>query len=172
MIFIILATGVETFIRECTVLTTSLSDLYVQISLIDYVGLILCITAVATASQSTLRVLWGYSDATVKEATVHPIVIEHPHSILNSTPTCSSQIGITQQDYYGRRCGTLLHSYCTGTYTDVTVLLLWSSSNATLEYPRRYSKKVAVWVLHGNSRVITSQKQHGYFNVGTSAVTV
>ena len=29
-----------------------------------------------------------------------------------------------QQDYYGRRCGTLLHSYYTGTYTEVTVLLL------------------------------------------------
>ena len=30
----------------------------------------------------------------------------------------------TQQDYYGRQGGTLLHSYCTGTYTKVTVLLL------------------------------------------------
>ena len=30
----------------------------------------------------------------------------------------------TQQDYYGRRCGTLLHRYCIGTYTEVTVLLL------------------------------------------------
>ena len=57
------------------------------------------------------------------------------------------------------------------TYTEVTVLLLWSSSSATLEYPRRYSNRVAVWVLHGNSRV-TSQEQHGYFSVGTSAVTV
>ena len=77
----------------------------------------------------------------------------------------------TQQDYYGRRCGTLLHSYCTGTYTEVTVLLLWGSSNATLEYPRRYSNRVAVWVLHGNSRV-TSKEQHCYFSVDTSAVTV
>ena len=60
------------------------------------------------------------------------------------------------------------------TYTEATVLLLWSSSNATLEYPRRYphrfSNRVAVWVLHGNSRVI-SQEQHDYFSVGTSAVT-
>ena len=72
---------------------------------------------------------------------------------------------LTQQDYYGRRCGTLLHSNCTSTYTEVTVLLLWSSSNATLEYPRRYSYRVAVWVLHGNSRV-TSQEQHGHFSVG------
>ena len=77
---------------------------------------------------------------------------------------------ITQQDYYGRWCGTLLHSYCTSTYTEVTVLLLWSSSNATLEYPCRYSNSVAVWVLHGNSRV-TSQEQHGYFSLGTSTVT-
>ena len=76
-----------------------------------------------------------------------------------------------QQDYYGRRCGSLLHSYCTGTYTEVTVLLLWSSSNATFEYPRRYSNRVAVWVLHGNSRV-TSQEQYCYFSAGTSAVTV
>ena len=30
----------------------------------------------------------------------------------------------TQRDYYGRRCGTLLCSYCTGTYTEVTMLLL------------------------------------------------
>ena len=63
----------------------------------------------------------------------------------------------TQQDYYDGRCGTLLHSYCTSTYTEVTVLLLWSSSSANLEYPCRYSNKVAVWVLHGNSRV-TSQE--------------
>ena len=77
----------------------------------------------------------------------------------------------TQQDYYCQRCGTLLHSYCTITYTKVTVLLLWSSSNATLEYPRRYSNKVSVWELHGNSRV-TSQDQPCYFSVGTSAVTV
>ena len=79
----------------------------------------------------------------------------------------------TQQDYHGRLCVTLLHSYCTSTYTEVTVLLLWSSSNATLEYPCacRYSNRAAVWVLHGNSRV-TSKEQHGYFSVGTSAVTV
>ena len=77
----------------------------------------------------------------------------------------------TQQDDYGRLCGTLLHSSCTGAYTEVTVLLLWSSSNATLEYPRRYSYRVAVWVLHGNRRV-TSQEQHCYFSVGTSAETV
>ena len=30
----------------------------------------------------------------------------------------------TQQDYYSWQGGTLLHSYCTGTYTKVTVLLL------------------------------------------------
>ena len=77
----------------------------------------------------------------------------------------------TQQDYYGRRCGTPLHSYCTSTYTEVTVLLLWSSSNATFEYLCRYSNRVALWVLHGKSR-ITSQEQHGYFSVGTSVVTV
>ena len=89
------------------------------------------------------------------------------YQVLKRTPYSKP----TQQDYYGRRGGTLLHSYCTSTYTEATVLLLWSSSNATLEYPCRYSNRVAVWVLHGNSRV-TSQVQHGYLSVGTSAVTV
>ena len=50
----------------------------------------------------------------------------------------------TQQDHYDPQYGTLLHSYCTGTYTGVVVLLLWSSSTVTLEYPRRYSNQVAV----------------------------
>ena len=31
-----------------------------------------------------------------------------------------------QQDYYGPQYGTLLHSYCTCTYTEVTALLLRS----------------------------------------------
>ena len=30
----------------------------------------------------------------------------------------------TQQDYYDRQYSTQLHSYCTGTYTEVTTLLL------------------------------------------------
>ena len=51
----------------------------------------------------------------------------------------------------------LLHWYLQCTLK-ITVLLLWSSSNATLEYPCRYSNRVDVWVLHGNSRV-TSQEQ-------------
>ena len=94
-----------------------------------------------------------------------------PHIPVPTFPLSTPPRNITQQDYYGWRCGTLLHSYYTGTYTEVTVLLLWSSCNATLEYPHRYSNRVAVWVLHGNSRV-TSQEQHCYFSVGTSAVTV
>ena len=64
-----------------------------------------------------------------------------------------------------------IHGYCTSIYTEVIVLLVSSSSNATLEYPRRYSKREAVRVLHGNGRV-TSQEQHGYFSVGTNTVTV
>ena len=89
--------------------------------------------------------------------------INFPMFILNvlhfASHACSTKwqvwslIPHTQQNYYGWRCGALLHSYCTVTYTEVTVLLLWSSSNATLEYPLRYSNRVAVWVLHGNSRV-------------------
>ena len=42
----------------------------------------------------------------------------------------------SQQDYYGRQRGTLLHSYCTGTYTEVIVLLLWGNSAVTMEYPQ------------------------------------
>ena len=40
-----------------------------------------------------LRVLWGYSDATVTEgweATTHAVAAEYPHGTLNSTATCSS----------------------------------------------------------------------------------
>ena len=77
----------------------------------------------------------------------------------------------TQQAYYGRRCGTLLHSYCTGTYTEVIVLLLWGNSAVTLEYPHSYSVGVPAWVLQGSTGA-TSKKQHCYFSVGTIAVTV
>ena len=77
----------------------------------------------------------------------------------------------TQQDNYDRRCSTLLHSYCTGTYTEVTVLLLWGNSAVTMEYPHSYSVGIPAWVLQGSSGA-TSKKQHGYFSVGTSAVTV
>ena len=77
----------------------------------------------------------------------------------------------TQQDYYGRRGGTLLHSYCTGTYTKVTVLLLWGNSAVTMEHPHSYSVGVPAWVLQGSIEA-TSKKQYCYFSVGTSAVTV
>ena len=83
----------------------------------------------------------------------------------------SQSIVITQQDYYGRRCDTLLHSYCTGTYTEVTVLLLWGNSAVAMEYPHSHSVGVPVWVLQGSIGA-TSKKQHGYFSEGTSAVTV
>ena len=73
--------------------------------------------------------------------------------------------------YYGRRCGTLLHSYCTGTYTEVTVLLLWCNSAITMEYPHSYSVGVPAGVLQGSIEA-TSKKQHCYLSVGTSAVTV
>ena len=76
----------------------------------------------------------------------------------------------TQQNYYGQRCGTFLHSYCTGTYTEVTVLLLWGNSAVTMEYPHSYSVGVPAWVLQGSIGA-TSKKQHCYFSLGTSAVT-
>ena len=75
----------------------------------------------------------------------------------------------TQQDYYGRRCGILLHSYCTSTYTEVTVLLLCGKSAVTMEYPQSYSVGVPAWVLQGSIGA-TSKKQHCYFSLGTSAV--
>ena len=76
-----------------------------------------------------------------------------------------------QQDYYGRQCSNLLHSYCTGTYTEVTLLLLWGNSAVTMEYPHSYSVGVPAWVLEGSTGA-TSKKQHCYFSVDTSAVTV
>ena len=38
----------------------------------------------------------------------------------------------TQQDYYGLEHSNLLHSYLTGTYTKVVVLLFWSISVVTM----------------------------------------
>ena len=83
----------------------------------------------------------------------------------------SKQQETTQQDYYGRRCGTPLHSYCTGTYIELTVLLLWGNFAVTVEYPHSYSVGVPAWVLQGSIGA-TSKKQHCYFSVGTCAVTV
>ena len=71
-----------------------------------------------------------------------------------------------QQDYYGRWRGTLLHSYCTGTYTEVAMLLLWGNSAVTMEYPHSYSVGVPAWVLQGSIGA-TLKKQHSYFSVGT-----
>ena len=44
----------------------------------------------------------------------------------------------------------LIHSYCTGTYTEVTVLHLWGSFAVTMEYPDSYSVRVPEWVLQGS----------------------
>ena len=86
-------------------------------------------------------------------------------------PTIQMQYYSTQQDYYGQQCGTLLRSYCTGTNTEVNVLFLWGNSAVTMEYPHSYSVGVTVWVIQGSIGA-TSKKQHCYFSVGTSAVTV
>ena len=61
--------------------------------------------------------------------------------------------------------GTLLHSYCIGTYTEVVVLPLWSNSTITLEYPCKYSNRVAVYVLHGNSRKDTAENVQMCFSL-------
>ena len=89
----------------------------------------------------------------------------------NMNPVLTILCVYTQQDYYGRQCGTLLHSYCTGTYTEVTVLLLWGNSAVTMGDPHSYSVRVPAWVLQGSIGT-TSKKQRCYFSVGTSAVTV
>ena len=60
----------------------------------------------------------------------------------------------TQQDYYDLQYGTLLHSYCTLTYTEVTALLLWSISAVTMYYLHSYSVRVPTWVLQDNSGAI------------------
>ena len=91
-----------------------------------------------THSPNDLLTIHWVIDLPIRYQVTHQLI----HQLTHST---------TQQDYYGRRCSALLHSYCTGTFTEVTVLLLWSSSNATFEYLCRYYNRVAVWVLHGNS---------------------
>ena len=56
-------------------------------------------------------------------------------------------------------------------YTEVIVLLLRSNPVVTMQNPHSYSVGVPVWVLQGSIGA-TSKKQHCYFSVGTSAVTV
>ena len=53
----------------------------------------------------------------------------------------TSMYKLIQQDHYGRQCGTLLHSYCTGTYTEVSVLLLWGNSAVTMEYTHAATRR-------------------------------
>ena len=77
----------------------------------------------------------------------------------------------TQQDYCDPQYSTILHSYCTLTYTEVTALFLWSISTVTMQYLHNFSVGLPVWVLQGNSGA-SSKKQQYYFCVGTSAVTV
>ena len=66
---------------------------------------------------------------------------------------------------------TLLHSHCTGTYTEVTVLLLWGNAAVTMEYPHSYSVGIPAWVLQGSIGA-TLKKQHCYFSVVANAVCV
>ena len=75
---------------------------------------------------------------------------------------------ITQQDYYGWGCNTLLHSYYTGTYTEITVLIFWGSFTVSMEYLHSYTDEIPTW---GNSGT-KSKEQHCYFCVGTSVVAV
>ena len=86
------------------------------------------------------------------------------HIVSHSSPSISFKTTRTQQDHYGRRGGTLLHSYCIGTFTEVTMLLLWGNSAVTMEYPHSYTVGVPAWVLQGSIGA-TSKKQHCYIVV-------
>ena len=56
-------------------------------------------------------------------------------------------------------------------YTEVTMLLLWGNSAVTMDNLHSYSVGVPAWVLQGSIGA-TSKKQHGYFSVCTSAITM
>ena len=54
-------------------------------------------------------------------------------SVKIGTWYCSIKTDVTQPDCYGPlQYFALLHSYCTGTYTEVVVVLLWNSFTFTL----------------------------------------
>ena len=63
--------------------------LEIQIASTGYVGLVLCSTVVATASWSTSEGTMRFN-ATVTEATAHPVAAEYPNITLNGTQTCNS----------------------------------------------------------------------------------
>ena len=69
----------------------------------------------------------------------------------------------------GKKCVILV---TTGTDTEVlTLLFFWDSSAVTMQFLHSYTVEVPALVFQGNSRA-TSNEQHSYFGVGTSAVTV
>ena len=77
--------------------------IHIQVPPTGYVGLILCSTTVATQVAVLLRVLCGYSDATVTKgwaATAHAVAAEYPHSTLNGTVTCSSHSSTAYYETY------------------------------------------------------------------------
>ena len=68
-------------------------------------------------------------------------ILQKGQTAFRINPSCRAGWNVhTQQNYYGWRCGTPLHSYFTGTYAEVTMLLLWGNSAVTIEYPHSYSE--------------------------------
>ena len=65
---------------------------------------------------------------------------------------------------------SLLHSYCIGTNTEITLLLFWGSSAVTMEYLHNYSVELPVWVLQGTVELL--QKSSKGTSLYTSAVNV
>ena len=83
------------------------------------------------------KVYWDFDT----NSNTHALLRNVTH-LISFKPWSNKYVVLTQQDYYGRWCGTLLHGYCTGTYTEVTMLFLWGNSAVTMEYPHSYSVRV------------------------------
>ena len=69
--------------------------------------------------------MWGLQHLLRKQnlkRTVVEHIKEHTAKIVDNLSAIAEHYQkTTQQDYYGLQGSTLLHSYCTSTYTEVTV---------------------------------------------------
>ena len=73
--------------------------------------------------QSELSIYGKMYCFTVEDFFKRAVFISYPCDDYNLISQ-SEMLLNTQQDYYDLQCSTLLHRYCTGTYTEVIVLLL------------------------------------------------
>ena len=110
-----------------------------------------CVLAIRHVCGQKVEIIQGYKDGCSAYLLLVSLPLPFPLH-LSSPPSQSSSYQCpcswlpTQQD--NPQYSIILCSYCTGTYTEVEVLLLWSISTATLEYPCNFSNRVAVQVLH------------------------